>query len=164
MLVKAIGTSKVSIRLSLWDNFNEMQHDDPVPQYTYLVNRISELYPGLAYIHVTEPRIVNFEVQDPKGKSNDFIREIWSLRSLISAGGYTRDLAIEWADTKGDIIAFGRTFISNPDLPRRLEQNIALTPYDRSTFYDVGWRQGIYRLPICMISLLTVDVEFCTPV
>jgi hypothetical protein len=46
-------------------------------------------------------------------KSNDFLRELWSPRPLISAGGYTRELAIATAETKGDLIACGRFFISN---------------------------------------------------
>lgn len=46
-------------------------------------------------------------------QSNDFIREIWRPRPLISAGGYNRELALKVAETKGDLIAFGRFFISN---------------------------------------------------
>ncbi|KAK7693086.1 hypothetical protein QCA50_002651 [Cerrena zonata] len=145
--VKSVGASKVGIRLSPWEQFNDMHHENPIPQYTYLVNKISESHPDLAYIHVTEPRIVGYEIRDPKDMSNDFIRNIWSPRPLISAGGYTRDLAIEWANTKGDIIAFGRTFISNPDLPRRLREDIALTPYDRSTFYIPETAKGYTDYP-----------------
>lgn len=46
-------------------------------------------------------------------QSNDFIRDIWAPRPIVSAGGYTRDIALEVAEEKGDIIAFGRPFISN---------------------------------------------------
>lgn len=46
-------------------------------------------------------------------QSNDFLREIWSPRPVITAGGYDRDLALEVAEAKGDLIAFGRPFISN---------------------------------------------------
>jgi hypothetical protein len=45
-------------------------------------------------------------------QSNDFIREIWQPRPLISAGAYNRDLAIRAAET-GDLIAFGRAYIPN---------------------------------------------------
>ena len=56
--------------------------------------------------------------------------------TLITAGGFTGDAA-EAAVTAGhaDAIAFGRTFISNPDLPRRLQRGFPLTPYNRATFY-----------------------------
>ncbi|KAF5352997.1 hypothetical protein D9758_007919 [Tetrapyrgos nigripes] len=97
-------------------------------------------------IAIVEPRSKGLDVRDevPEGEDNDFIREIWTSpeedehgRRLISTGGYTRKLqvAIETADKRRDIIAFGRRFIANPDLPYRLEHNIPLNDYDRATFY-----------------------------
>ncbi|EMD36317.1 hypothetical protein CERSUDRAFT_52344, partial [Gelatoporia subvermispora B] len=79
-------------------------------------------------------------------QSNDFIRKLWSPRLLISAGGYTRDSAIAHAENTGDLVAFGRLFISNPDLPRRLRENIPLASWDRSTFCT-GERQGYTDYP-----------------
>ncbi|KAJ6479267.1 NADH:flavin oxidoreductase/NADH oxidase [Mycena vitilis] len=65
-------------------------------------------YPDLAYLHVVEPRVDGGEtVEIKEGYSNDFIRDIWGDRRLISAGGYTRETAI-------------------PDLPYRLIHDIAL--------------------------------------
>ena len=55
---------------------------------------------------------------------------------LITAGGFTgetADAAIR--DGHADMVAFGRIFISNPDLPRRLQRGFPLTPYNRATFY-----------------------------
>ena len=94
---------------------------DPIPTFSHLVSRLRATHPNLAYIHAIEPRIDGADVQilDLQGRSNDFIREIWESgdgdndRRFISAGGYTRDLAIKWAETKGDLIAFGRHFIAN---------------------------------------------------
>ena len=55
---------------------------------------------------------------------------------VLSAGGYGRDDAeAVVASGQADAIAFGRFFISNPDLPKRFELNAPLTPYDRKTFY-----------------------------
>ncbi|KAK7685002.1 hypothetical protein QCA50_011837 [Cerrena zonata] len=152
--VKAVGASKVGIRFSPWEFFNDIRINDPIPLYTHLVTRIREQFPDLAYIHVTEPRVSGDTPRDPKGESNDFIRAIWSPRPLISAGGYGRDLAIEWADTKGDIIAFGRHFIANPDLPRRLKENIPLNAYDRSTFYSPLSPKGYIDYPFADESKL----------
>ena len=51
-------------------------------------------------------------------QSNDFLREIWSPRPFISSGGHTRESAFEFAE-RGDLVAFGRLFISNVSfLPR----------------------------------------------
>ena len=58
---------------------------------------------------------------------------------IVGAGAYDRDkaeqmLARGWIDAA----AFGRTFIANPDLPRRLEESLPLNEQDRSTFYGGG--------------------------
>lgn len=92
---------------------------DPVPTFTHFITQVLARHPELAYIHAIEPRVDSMVLRPviPDGWSNDFLRAIWispnSERRFISAGGYTRDLALEFADTKDDIIAFGRPFISN---------------------------------------------------
>ncbi|KAF9261741.1 FMN-linked oxidoreductase [Marasmius fiardii PR-910] len=147
-VVKAVGPRKSAIRLSPWATYNDATEKDPRVIYSYLMEEIKKAHPTLSYIHVVESRVNGVEDVDPKdcqGKNNDFIRQIWSQspggndtengRRLISAGSYLRDTASESADTKNDLIAFGRRFIANPDLPYRLRENISLTPYDRATFY-----------------------------
>ncbi|KAF5360282.1 hypothetical protein D9758_009149 [Tetrapyrgos nigripes] len=145
-VVKAVGPRKTGIRFSPWGSFQEMGMDisKTKAQFSYVVSKIKEAHPTFSYVHVLESRSKGFDVLDkePEGEDNDFVRDIWTSpdedengRRLISAGGYTRELSIEKADKKGDIIAFGRVFIANPDLPYRLEHNIPLTKYDRTTFY-----------------------------
>ncbi len=130
--------------------------EDPKPTFAYLVSQIKEKYPNFAYIHLVEPRVNGSSTREswPAEWSNDFIRDIWAPRPLISAGGYSRDLAMEVADKKGDLVAFGRVFIANvsalpspvkrvliikqPDLPLRLKSDIPLAPYDRASFYIPG--------------------------
>lgn len=96
---------------------------DPKPTFSYVVSKLRNQHPDLAYIHVVEPRSQGTEVLEsdsvPKGHDNDFIREIWSPRPLLSAGGYTRELALEAAEKKGDIIAFSRAFIANVSIVLR---------------------------------------------
>jgi N-ethylmaleimide reductase len=66
---------------------------------------------------------------------------------LIGAGNFRGDTAAKAiADGHADAIAFGRLFISNPDLPARLRCGAALTPYDRATFYG-GGPQGYVDYP-----------------
>lgn len=96
---------------------------DPVPTYTYLVSQLSTLHPSLAYIHVVEPELNSkhsMKAFPACEQSNDFIRAIWGNRPLISCGDYTRSSGIKTADEKGDLIAYGRPFVSNVksiDLP-----------------------------------------------
>ncbi|KAJ7434928.1 hypothetical protein B0H11DRAFT_2116077, partial [Mycena galericulata] len=143
-VVAAVGPKKTGIRMSPWNRFQNMGMEDPRPTFAYLVSQIAQRHPDLAYIHLVEPRVDSSVTRDsvPDGWSNDFLREIWhspgSDRRFISAGAYTRALAIEYADTRNDIIAFGRPFISNPDLPYRLLHDIPLNAYDRKKFYAPG--------------------------
>ncbi|KAK0481307.1 hypothetical protein IW261DRAFT_1680896 [Armillaria novae-zelandiae] len=141
-VVKAIGAAlqrlKTAIRLSPW----EVRMNDPIPTFSYFVSQIKKEHPDLSYIHVVEPRIDGSETRNQEeyssDLSNDFLRKIWAPKPYIAAGAFTRVTAMEAADEKGDIVAFGRHFISNPDLTVRLKKNLPLTPYNRSTFYLHG--------------------------
>ena len=92
-----------------------MHFDNPKPTYAHLVTELRDRYPDLAYLHVVEPRVDGAETLDvvKKGHSNDFVREIWGKKPLISAGGYTRETAIAVAEEKGDLVAFARGYIAN---------------------------------------------------
>ncbi|KAJ6484041.1 FMN-linked oxidoreductase, partial [Mycena sanguinolenta] len=134
---QAIGESKVGVRISPWSPFQGMLMADPIPTFTYLVRALRE-FPQLAYLHIIEPRIEGAGDWDAGTQtawhSNEFIRELWGDRTLISAGGYTRATALDRAE-RGEVIAFGRAFLANPDLPTRLEKDIPLAKANRNTFY-----------------------------
>ncbi|KAJ8092791.1 hypothetical protein PM082_023619 [Marasmius tenuissimus] len=148
-VVKAVGPKKTGLRLSPWNKFQETTDKDPVPTYSYLVEELKKAHPTLAYIHKVDPRVDGIPNVDQTGNhSNDFLREIWTNehgrneaengRRLISSGSYDLESGTELADSEGDLVAYGRLFISNPDLPYRLQNGIPLNPYDRSTFYLQG--------------------------
>ncbi|KDR78078.1 hypothetical protein GALMADRAFT_138223 [Galerina marginata CBS 339.88] len=126
-IAKAVGEERIGIRLSPWGTFQGMKMADPIPQFSHFVNSIVAAHPNLSYIHVVEPDLPN--------ESNDFLREIWAPRPFISCGGYTAETAVARADKDGDLIAFGKWYISNPDLPTRIEKNIPFNQYDPKTFY-----------------------------
>lgn len=87
---------------------------DPIPTFSYLINQIKERHPNLSYLHVTEPGVGGASYLDTKETdSNDFIRDIWLPRPLITAGGYDAISAARAADKTGELIAFGRFWISN---------------------------------------------------
>ncbi|KAI9572320.1 hypothetical protein HD554DRAFT_2015787 [Boletus coccyginus] len=144
-VVGAVGQDRVGIRISPWSTYQDMGMPDPRPTFACLVTALRDKHPKLAYLHVIEPRVGGSEdiTPHPDG-NNDFLREIWSgdegseERAFISAGGYTRETALHTAESKGGLIAFGRLYISNPDLPVRLRENIPLTPEDRSKDYLLG--------------------------
>ncbi|KAI0830333.1 hypothetical protein BC628DRAFT_1357469 [Trametes gibbosa] len=135
-VVEAVGQKKTGIRLSPWSTFQGMRMDDPIPTFSYLVSRIAEKFPDLAFLHLVEPGLAGGSDIDAKeGESNDFIRKLWLPRPLITAGRYTRESAIARCEETGELVAFGRLFISNPDLPLRLRKNQPLTGWDRAVYY-----------------------------
>ncbi|KAE9404758.1 FMN-linked oxidoreductase [Gymnopus androsaceus JB14] len=143
-VVKAVGPSRTAIRIGPWNTFQGMKMKDPKPTFQHLVQEIKKAHPTLSYIHVVEPRVEGLELRNkedvPEHENNDFIREVWTqegnTRWLISAGGYVRESAIKATENnKGELIAFGRPFLDNPDLPYRLEHDIPLNKPDRTKFY-----------------------------
>ncbi|TCD68147.1 hypothetical protein EIP91_011513 [Steccherinum ochraceum] len=150
-----IGASDIPLEgknVSPWGFYGGMRMTDPKPQFSYIIQKIKENHPDLAYIHIVEPRISGISDRVAYvDESNDFIREIWAPRTLLSAGAYNRETGIKAAE-RGEIPVFGRCFISNPDLPVRLEKNIPLTPYDRSTFYAHNSPKGYIDYPFATTS------------
>ncbi|KAF7792772.1 hypothetical protein EIP86_003870 [Pleurotus ostreatoroseus] len=138
-IVEKIGAERTAIRLSPWGTVGDMGMKDPIPQFSHVVSELARRHPSFAYVHVVEPRVNGYQdIEIPEGQSNDFIRDIWRPRPLISAGGYDRETALKVAETKGDLIAFGRLFISNPDLPLRLLKDIPVHKGDRNKYYTHG--------------------------
>ncbi len=139
-VIEVWGADRVGVRLSPYGVANGSGEADPMPLYTHVVQALDPL--GLAYLHFIEPRSSGAgraEVNHQNVPSAMVLfRPIWS-GVLISAGGFTGEAA-EAAIAAGhaDAIAFGRIFISNPDLPRRLRHGFPLTPYNRATFYGGG--------------------------
>ncbi|KAJ7678896.1 NADH:flavin oxidoreductase/NADH oxidase [Mycena polygramma] len=131
-IVAAVGPTKAAIRLSPWRR--AFKDTDSKPQYSYLVKELRDRHPDLSYLHVIEDYS---DVPNPAA-SNDFIREIWGKRPIISAGGYDRESGIRVAEEKGDIIAYSRAFIANPDLPCRLAHGIPLLEGDGGKYYTYG--------------------------
>lgn len=158
---QAIGSRKVGIRLTPFSYFQDTKDSDPMKHWTYLCEQIAGLPEDCrpAYVHSVEPRFD--EVLDEKTKmdalsaykGNDgveaeaTIKTTHSLdpfRAILKAGGikfiaaghFDRDNALPKVDADmADVIVFGRHFIANPDLPRRLAEGLPLNKYDRSTFY-----------------------------
>jgi N-ethylmaleimide reductase len=134
-MIDVFGADRVGVRLSPSGKWGSISDSNPAATFRYMVEQLDKL--GLAYLHIIEPRIMGVETlnegEDPI--ASEFLRPFFN-GPIISAGGYGRASA-EMALQKGnaDLIAFGRYFSSNPDLPARLRNGWPLTPYDRSAFW-----------------------------
>ncbi|OGT19034.1 MAG: alkene reductase [Gammaproteobacteria bacterium RBG_16_57_12] len=133
--IDAIGKDKVGIRLSPYGVFNDMPHYDAMESdYTYLARRLDVL--GLLYVHLVD----HSSMGAPTVPAS--IKEVFrkSFRgTLILSGGYDAARAeSDLATGKADLIAVGRPFLANPDLPERWKVNAPLNAPDFNTFYTPG--------------------------
>lgn len=140
-VVETVGAERTAIRFSPWSGFQDIEDATPYETWGYLVKSLQEKHSDLAFVDMIEPRadfcIDSYDEKQPD--SLDPFRKEWK-GPFISAGGYTYNTqsAFDVAEKTGNLIGFGRLFISNPDLVERLRNGWPLEKYDRNTFYAGG--------------------------
>ncbi len=139
-MVSVWGGDRVAVRIGPSGRWNHMS--DSIPRLCSTMLRDSLNRFGLAYLHIIEPRVkgnvVIAEGQAPVAAER--LRKIFQGK-IIAAGGFEPDTAeaiVEKGDA--DAVAFGRYFVANPDLPKRIELGVPLNEYDRNTFYTFDAR------------------------
>jgi N-ethylmaleimide reductase len=132
---KAIGAERVGIRLSPHGVFNDIQpFEGMVEAYVRLAEDLGRL--GLVYLHMVDHSAMGAPAVPDSTK--DAMRKAFSGTFILS-GGYDRTRAeADLSAGRGDLVAFGRPFLSNPDLVRRLRTGAALATPDPATFYTPG--------------------------
>jgi len=130
-----IGAERIGMRISPYGVFNGAVPDAKMDAlYLRLVEELNAV--GLVYIHVVDHSSMGAPQVSPELKAK--IRANFKGKYILS-GGYDAARANADLDAqKGDLVAFGRPFISNPDLVAKLQSGAALTPPDMSTFYTPG--------------------------
>jgi N-ethylmaleimide reductase len=139
-LSSVFGSDRVAVRIGPSGKWNGMSDSNPQRLFGYLAEQLNRF--GLAYLHVIEPRvkgnIVIAEGQAPIAAQS--LRKIFK-GTIMAAGGFEPKTAAEvLEDGDADLVAFGRHFVSNPDLPKRISRSLPLNPYDRDTFYTFDAR------------------------
>lgn len=130
-----IGADRVGLRVSPYGAFNDMAID-PQIEDTFEALAIEMNKIGIAYMHIVDHSSMGTPKVEPSIKSK--IRRAFS-GTLILSGGYDRQRAeADLQEKKGDLIAFGRSFISNPRLVTKLKNGAPLLPADANTFYTPG--------------------------
>lgn len=145
-VVEAVGAEKVGIRLSPYFKSYGMNAVDPTEQFTYFVNELKKF--DIAYLHLVEGR---YDVTKEERDSVRFLAEVWGKeKPLLIAGGFDAESAKEVVkEYEGFklVVVFGRHFIANPDLVFRIRESVALTPYNRNTFYNAMQEEGYTDYP-----------------
>src|SRR5260221_13484817 len=128
------GAERTGIRLSPVTPANDVSDSNPQPLFDYIVDHLNAL--KLTYIHV---------IEGATGGPRDIAPfDYGSLRkrfkqAYIANNGYDFELATKVLNGgAADLIAFGKPFISNPDLVERLKKGAPLNAFDKATFYGGG--------------------------
>ncbi|MFJ3484392.1 alkene reductase [Pseudomonas sp. NPDC090202] len=142
-LISVWGHERVAVRLGPSGTWGDMGDSDPQSLFSYVAQQLAPL--NLAYLHLIEPRIlgnVEDENANPAPIAAQLIRQHYT-GVIIAAGGFdgaSAEAILQAGDA--DLVAFGRHFIANPDLPKRLRDGLPLNAYDRPTFFggtEVGY-------------------------
>jgi len=128
------GAERTGIRISPVTPANDVSDSNPQPLFDHIVDGLNAL--KLAYIHVIEgatggPRdIAPFDYASLRKRFGG---------AYVANNGYDFDLATKVLEAgAADLIAFGKPFISNPDLVERLKKGAPLNEWDKATFYGGG--------------------------
>lgn len=135
-IARMIGAYRLAIRLSPYGVASDMA---PYPEvdatYSYLADQLNRI--GLVYLHIVDHSSMGAPMVPQSIKAT--IREKYQ-GTIILAGGFNRESAeAALASNLGNLIAFGKQFISNPDLVKRLENQLPINMnFDFKTFYTPG--------------------------
>ena len=126
------GADRVGLRISPLNSYNSMIDSDPVAITTYIAQQCSAR--GIAYLHVMRSDFFQAQQGDVMTPAREHFKG-----TLIANMGYTADEA-EQAITEGklDAVAFGTSFLANPDLPARIAAKAPLNAPNPATFYSPG--------------------------
>ena len=141
---KVFLSDRIGVRLSPYGTFNDMADSDPVALFTAAIHHLNNY--DLAYVHMIEPRSTSAggsdQVDEDAPVTSELFRKVYQGQ-FITAGGYDQAMGEKVLEEGlADAVGYGRLYISNPDLVERFQQNAALNPYNRATFYgghEVGY-------------------------
>ena len=133
--VAAIGANKVGIRISPYGVFNATGAFEGLEeQFLALTQKLSDM--GLVYLHLVDHSAMGAPPVPAEFKKQ--LRAVFA-QTFVAVGGFDAQSAEAVLQAKdADLTAFGRPFISNPDLVARMQTGASLTAPDMSTFYTPG--------------------------
>ena len=148
-VTQAIGGGRTGIRLSPVTPANDVVDADPQPLFDHVIRALGPM--GLAYVHVIEGATGGPRELADRPFDYDALRSAWRAAGGQGAwmvnNGYDLTLAQSALNDGADLVAFGKTYIANPDLVQRLRQGGPFNEPDRSTFYG-GGEKGYTDYPV----------------
>ncbi len=137
-----IGGDRVGVRLSPVSPSNDVQDPQPQPLFNYVMSQLAPL--NLAYLHIIEGATGGARDHIQGEQAFDYAalraayRNAGGKAAWMVNNGYDSSLTTDALANGADLVSFGRSFIGNPDLTRRLREGAPLNTPDRVTFYGGG--------------------------
>jgi len=131
--IAAVGKDRVGFRHSPFVRHSDCEFSD-MAENIYFIKELAKR--EIAFLHLSEPDFVGGKPLDDEFRT--LVRELYK-GVVVVAGAYTQEKAIDVVQ-KGfaDAVAFGRFFISNPDLPERIRNNVPFAEFNPATFFYGG--------------------------
>ena len=133
-----IPIQKVGLRLnpSLHGIFGMTMDEDTIPTFDYIIEKLNDY--DLAYLHLSEPFTDVSEIPYAETQIAKRYRPIYKGTLMINSNFDQEKGNQVIEDGDADLVAYGKPYISNPDLVERFEQGVELTDWDQDTFYTPG--------------------------
>lgn len=144
---EVVPENRIGVRMnpSLHGIFGMTLDEDTIPTFDYLIEKLNEY--DLAYLHLTEPMNDVSNVPHAEPHIAKRYRPVYKGTLMIN-GGFDQEKGNKIIEEgNADLVAFGKLFISNPDLPKRFELDAPLNDWDQSTFYTPG-EKGYIDYPV----------------
>lgn len=144
---EVIPEEKIGARFnpSLNGVFGMTMDEDTIPTFEYIIKKLNDY--NLAYIHLSEPFTDVSDIPYAVTEIAKHFRPLYNGTLMIN-GGFDQDSGNEViASGNADLVAYGKPYISNPDLVERFEQGIDLAEWDNDTFYTPG-KKGYTDYPM----------------
>ncbi|MFQ3181542.1 MAG: N-ethylmaleimide reductase [Polaribacter sp.] len=135
---EVIPEEKIGARFnpSLHGLFGMTMDEDTIPTFEYIIKRLNEY--NLAYVHLSEPFTDVSEIPYAVTEIAKHFRPIYNGTLMIN-GAFDQEKGNKIIEEgTADLVAYGKLYISNPDLVARFEKNLDLAEWDQDTFYTTG--------------------------
>jgi 2,4-dienoyl-CoA reductase-like NADH-dependent reductase (Old Yellow Enzyme family) len=135
-IADTVGPERTAVRLSPNSATQGCQDSDPEALFTAAAAALQEI--GIAFLELREPGPEGTFGTSDLPPVSPAIRKAYSGPLVLNSDYVLDNAEAALAEERCDAISFGRTFLANPDLPRRLANGLELNPDDRRTWYSQG--------------------------
>lgn len=135
---EVIPQEKIGARFnpSLDGLFGMTMDEDTIPTFEYLISKLNDY--KLAYLHLSEPFTDVSEIPYAVTEIAKHFRPLYNGTLMINTAFDQEKGNKIIEEGLADLVAYGKLYVSNPDLVERFENNLELAPWDEETFYTTG--------------------------